>query len=251
MAVFKDYFSSSSDSYAAYRPDYPAELAQWLADCAPSRRTALDCACGTGQLGVLLAEYFQTVYAADASAAQIANAAARPNVAYRVAPAERSGLADGSVDLITVAQAAHWLDLPAFYAEARRVARPNALLALISYGVLHVDNAVIDGIIGRFYRQTIAPYWPPERRHVENGYADLPFPFARVDAPPFAMCKRWNLAQLSGYLSTWSAVAAARKVLPADPWARLEAELAAVWGGAETEYAVSWPLTVRAGRIKV
>jgi hypothetical protein len=39
---------------------------------------------------------------------------ARPHtqVDHRIAPAEASGLAEDSVDLVTVTQAAHWFDLP-------------------------------------------------------------------------------------------------------------------------------------------
>lgn len=31
MSGFKDHFSTASDRYAAHRPDYPAELYDWLA----------------------------------------------------------------------------------------------------------------------------------------------------------------------------------------------------------------------------
>ena len=59
---------------------------------------------------------------------------AHPRVEYRVAPAERSGLPDAAVDLVTLALAAHWFDLPRFYAEVRRVGRPRTAIALISSG---------------------------------------------------------------------------------------------------------------------
>jgi ubiquinone/menaquinone biosynthesis C-methylase UbiE len=65
------------------------------------------------------------VIATDASAKQIGSAEAHPGVEYRCARAEDCGLADGSVDLVVAAQAAHWFDRPAFYGEARRVARPG------------------------------------------------------------------------------------------------------------------------------
>ena len=41
---------------------------------------------------------------------------------------------DASVDLVLVAQAAHWFDLPAFYAEVARVLRPGGVLAVWSSG---------------------------------------------------------------------------------------------------------------------
>lgn len=49
MSGFRDHFSSTSNRYAAYRPDYPAALFTWLASGSPGRATASDCATGSGQ----------------------------------------------------------------------------------------------------------------------------------------------------------------------------------------------------------
>ena len=67
--------------------------------------------------------------ATDASADQIAQARPLDRVHYRVAVAEASGLGAGSVDLVPVAQAAHWFRLPAFHAEARWVLTPGGAVA--------------------------------------------------------------------------------------------------------------------------
>ena len=117
-------FSSVAREYANFRPGYPPELFAWLARIAPAREAVWDCGCGSGQASVALAEYFNTVHASDVAPEQIAAAKAHPRVRYSVAPAERSGLAAQSVDLVTVAQALHWFDVNAFYTEAVRVARP-------------------------------------------------------------------------------------------------------------------------------
>jgi SAM-dependent methyltransferase len=145
---FKDHFSTHAAGYAAHRPRYPTALVEYLAEIAPSLHLALDCGCGTGQLSVRLASRFERVVATDASASQIANAEPHDRVEYRVAPAEKSGLPDGTVDLITVAQAAHWLDLDSFYGEVRRVARHDGVVALVTYGVLHVEGDEV-GSTGR------------------------------------------------------------------------------------------------------
>ena len=79
---------------------------------------AWDVATGSGQAAVELAARFDRVVATDASAAQLASAEARPNVTYLHEPAERSSLDDASADLVTVAQALHWFDHRAFFAEA-------------------------------------------------------------------------------------------------------------------------------------
>ena len=112
--TFKDHFSARSADYAVYRPTYPAALVDYLAGLCAATELALDAGCGTGQLSVLLARRFHHVVATDASPQQIEKAEPHPGVEYRVAPAERSGLPDASVDLVAAAQAAHWFDLPAF-----------------------------------------------------------------------------------------------------------------------------------------
>src|SRR5207249_7256547 len=123
---FQDHFSDKAAGYAAYRPVYPPALVDALAALAPGRGLAWDAGCGSGQLSLLLAQRFDRVIATDASADQIAHATAHPKVEYRCAPAEASGLADGIADLAVAAQAAHWFDLPDYYAEVRRVAPPRA-----------------------------------------------------------------------------------------------------------------------------
>ena len=243
---FKEYFSSGSAGYAAYRPAYTIELVDELATISPGLLRALDCACGTGQLSVLLAERFEEVIATDASAAQIEKAQPREGVIYRTALAEDSGLPDASVDLITVAQAAHWLVLEKFYKEVRRIARPQAAIALITYGVLHVEGNV-DDALQHFYYETIGPYWPPERRHVEDGYRNLPFPFKEVALPPLAIDVDWCLDDLIGYIGTWSAVKAAEKATGSNPVEALEATLRKAWGDPASRRRVTWPLSIRAG----
>ncbi|MDH4557685.1 class I SAM-dependent methyltransferase [Pseudomonas sp. BN417] len=248
-ATFKDHFSSGSANYAAHRPTYPIALVDELAAVSPGHGLALDCGCGTGQLSVLLAERFDRVVATDASAAQVESAQPHDGVTYRAALAEDSGLPDASVDLITVAQAAHWLDLDKFYDEVRRIARPNAVVALITYGVLHVEGPV-DPLVQRFYCETIGPYWPAERRHVEEGYRSLPFPFQERQLPRLAIEVWWTLEDLLGYVNTWSAVKAAEKALGANPAVSLAAEIREVWGDPQVRRRVTWPLSLRVGNVQ-
>ncbi|CAO4144230.1 class I SAM-dependent methyltransferase [Methylorubrum aminovorans] len=250
MTAFKDHFSTNNASYAAHRPAYPPALVDFLADAAPDRDLALDVGCGTGQLSALLARRFAQVVAIDASAGQIAAAAPVERVRYHVAPAERSGLPDSSASLITVAQAAHWLDLAPFYDEVRRAARPRAVLALITYGVLHLADAAADRVVRHFYEDVIGPFWPPERKHVEDGYRALPFPFAALETPALDIEVRWRLADLIGYVETWSAVRAAETSVGRGPIERFRADLAAAWGEPDTIRDVRWPLSLRVGRVR-
>ncbi|HEU6443329.1 MAG TPA: class I SAM-dependent methyltransferase [Microvirga sp.] len=246
--AFKDHFSTRSSDYAAYRPTYPRALVDYLAGLCTQTEVALDVGCGTGQLSVLLAERFSRVVATDASAQQIGKAEAHERVEYRVAPAEQSGLSACSADLITAAQAAHWFDLNTFYEEARRVGKPGAVLALITYGVIQADPEIAP-VIQHFYRSVVGAYWPPERRHVEEGYRSFAFPFEEWDTPPLAIEVQWQASDLIGYVGTWSAVRGLEKAQGREPLERFQRDLLSRWGESQRRRIIRFPLSLRVGRM--
>lgn len=248
-AVFKDHFSAAAKGYAAFRPTYPDALIDLLADAAPGRAVAFDVACGTGQLSVPLARAFDRIEARDASAAQIASAEPHCSVRYGVAPAEASGLPDASVDLVVAAQAAHWFDLAAFYAEARRVGRQGAAIAIVSYATASVDDPAIAALVDHFYGQTLDPYWPPERVMVEDSYRTLPFPFDERATPDLMIEADWPLDRLIGYFDTWSAVRALERDGHRAEFDNFADTLRDAWGSPETTRRLSWPLAIRLGRL--
>jgi ubiquinone/menaquinone biosynthesis C-methylase UbiE len=242
-------FSTVAREYANFRPGYPPELFEWLASQVRNHDAAWDCGCGSGQASVTLAGYFDQVHATDVAPEQIAAARAHPRVAYSVAAAEHSGLAADSVDLVTVAQALHWFDVDAVYAEARRVARPGALLAVWTYPRPELADPHLDRLFLGFYRDVVGPYWPPERTHVEANYRTLPFPFEELPHPAFGLEFRWSLEQLAGYASSWSATARYRKATGKDPLPRLRAALAPGWPADGTAL-VRIPIVLRAGILR-
>lgn len=245
---FKDHFSAHADLYAQARPHYPAALFDWIAAEAPARGMCWDAGCGNGQASTALAQRFERVIATDPSEKQIGNAEARANIEYRVERAERTTLRDRSADAVTVAQALHWFDLPAFVAEVRRVAQPGALFAAWCYANCGVTPAV-DGVIAHLYDDILGAYWSPERRLVDAGYASLDIPFAPVAAPAFEMRVDWNARQLLDYLTSWSAAQKYFKATSHDAVAAIADGLIAAWGDPEQARPVRWTLAVRAGRV--
>lgn len=246
---FEDHFSAQSSAYAAFRPTYPKALVEYLASLSPGRHLAWDCGTGSGQAATLLASEFERVIATDASAEQIANAQQAIGVDYRVALASDSGLTEQSCDIVTVAQAAHWFDLPAFYAEVRRVLRPRGIIALWCYVQLETDSALLNDCVHEFQYGRVEPYWPPGRELVDAKYETLPFPFARVAAPQFEMSAEWTRDQLIGYISSWSAVARCRAEEGADPLPDLETEVSELWPDSDEVREVRWPLYLLVGRV--
>jgi len=247
MTGFKDHFSGHAASYAQARPLYPRALFEWLAREAPANELAWDAGCGNGQAAVALARDFAAVHATDPSATQIDAATPHPRVRYGVEAAEQCTLAAGSADLVTVAQALHWFDFGRHFAEVMRVLRPDGVYAAWSYGLMRIDPA-IDAVLAHFEHTVVGPYWPRERRHVDAGYRDIPFPLAPLAAPAFAMHHDWRLPQVLGYLETWSAVQRYRAARGTDPMPGLAAALAPAWGDPLQLRRVEWPLVVLAGR---
>jgi SAM-dependent methyltransferase len=245
MTGFKDHFSGYAALYADCRPSYPAALARVLAQLSPGRDLALDCGCGSGQLSVLLGDQFDRVVATDASTQQIGQAIAHPKVTYRVAPAEASGLDDASCDLVVAAQAAHWFDLPRYWAEVARVLKPGGVAALVGYGLLRIDPD-LDAVVDAFYTEGVGRFWPPERRLVDGGYRDIEFPFREVPAAQVDMTADWNRAQFLGYIATWSAVKAAEKQ-GLDPLPDFVTSVTALWPDESQLRTVHWPLLLRVG----
>jgi len=219
---------------------------EYLGTIAPSRQLAWDCGTGSGQAAVGLASAFDRIIATDASEKQIANTQSYDRVEYRVAPAENSGIGSKTIDLIMVAQALHWFDRDRFYAEARRVLKADGILAASAYNLLHIEKP-IDEVVNRYYYQVVGPFWPPERRLVEQ-FADLPFPFQEIDAPRFEMTAHWNLHHLLGYLGTWSSSQRFIAAKGSNPLEQIFDALSRTWGEPGQTRTISWPIVIRIGR---
>ncbi|MTW09868.1 methyltransferase domain-containing protein [Pseudoduganella eburnea] len=243
-----NWFEQGGRAYARFRPEYPRQLGTYLAELAPEHRVAVDVGCGNGQLTQLLVPYFERVVGLDPSEDQIANAAPGSRIEFQCAAAEELPLADGSANLITAAQAAHWFELPAFYREVRRVGASGAVVALISYGVLKLE-ASLNERFQRFYREEVGPYWPPERKLVDSGYATIEFPFDEITPPALNIDVEWHLSEFLGYMLTWSAVKRAKDDGNEAVLMAFANEFAALWGNPDRKRPVSWPVNMRIGRL--
>ena len=241
------YFERAAE-YAAHRPEYPPGLADWLARVAPARGFAWEAGCGSGQLTIPLAAHFERIVATDATPAQVAHARAHARVRYVAATAEAAPVRGGTADLVVAAQSAHWFDLPRYFAEVRRVARPGAIVALIAYGNAELEDEALSARFLRFYEDEVGTYWPAERRIIEEGYRTIDFPFAELEPPPLDLRTTWTAEQMLGYIGTWSAL---RQYYRAGQdrgvVERFADELRALWGPAARP--VRWPMPIRVGRV--
>lgn len=244
----KDNFSTRAGLYAQYRPHYPKELFDYIISHVKENELAWDCGTGNGQSAIPLSRHFKKVFATDISQKQISNAPQKENIIYAIEPAEKTSLSDSSVDLVTVAQAIHWFKFHAFYAEVRRVAKPGAVIAVWTYNLLKISKE-IDSIIYDHHFKMLGDYWDPERKYVNENYATIPFPFQEIKTPEFKIEVNWSLADLEGYLNTWSALQKFITANSYNPVGGVMNEIKKQWGVAERRN-IYFPVYLRLGTVK-
>jgi len=131
----------------------------------------------------------------------------------------------------------------------KRIGKDNSLFACWAYKVFQTNEPYLNELINKFYAETIHGYWDLERRHVDEEYKNVPFPFEEIENPGFTTRLEWNLGTLEGYLNTWSAVThyiSLKKRNPVDELlGTIKARLAP-----DIQLQMTFPIFMRIGRIK-
>ncbi len=126
-------YSHTAAQYARGRPDYPGTLVDWVA---PQPANVVDVAAGTGALTGRLLAGGHRVVAVEPVAEMLDQLRARHPAAIAVqALAEALPLRTGSADVVTIAQALHWLDPTGALDEVARVLRPGGTV-LAAYNLM-------------------------------------------------------------------------------------------------------------------
>ncbi len=130
-------FNKKADAYSSGRPAYsPAFIDELYSKYGLNDKSVIAAiGSGTGILTKQLLEKGSTVYAVEPNGEMRAKAEAAlksfRNFHSVNGTAENTGLKDGSVDFITVAQAFHWFDITLFKKECNRILKPNGKIFLI------------------------------------------------------------------------------------------------------------------------
>jgi SAM-dependent methyltransferase len=222
MKPTKNLFSDHASDYSKFRPHYPKELYDYLFSLVPNHEKAWDAGTGNGQVAVKLAEHFSRVIATDISATQLRLAPTRENITYIRERAESVSLENNAFDLVTVAQALHWFDVPAFFENVHQSLKNKGVLACWGYQLIEGTDDIQRHLVD-FYHHVIGPYWAPERNDIDNAYTSLPIPFQIKKR--FSLEVNWSKSELFGYLRTWSAVQSFLKERKTDPVTILEKDL--------------------------
>ena len=205
--------------YGRYRPKYPESLIKHLLDYhlqnGGGQELALDVCCGSGQSTFQLQEHFKQCVGVDVSRAQIKEAqekasssGVKDNVKFLVADATQLPVESGTVDLVTVATAWHWIqDKIRFYSECKRVLKPKGCVAVYSYGIMPIPapNHSASQLIQHFIHTTLKEYyWRKELEDVHNEYKGVILPFCNIKRHDLVMSHQMSVADLIGFVSSWS-----------------------------------------------
>jgi SAM-dependent methyltransferase len=202
--TFTSYDREQGNKYANARRDYHPSLYQTVLD----RHTStggkldllLDVGCGPGLAIRVLAPHFTHAIGLDPSSGMVDTARSLGGVDstsspihYELSTAEQLGsnlsppIEDGSVDLITASNAAHWFNMPAFWVAAARVLKPGGTVALWTSGHVcahpSMPNAeAIQAAFDAHQEKYLVPYYEPGNLLTRNRYTTLPLPWT-LDSP--------------------------------------------------------------------
>ncbi|XP_068661061.1 uncharacterized protein [Aristolochia californica] len=256
-------FNKQADLYSETRPTYPDDLFEFIASKTSNHLLAWDVGAGNGQAAVALARIYEKVVGTDTSAQQLSHAPKLPNVRYQQTAAtisipelEQAVAPRASVDLVTVAQAFHWFDLPSFYEQVNWILRrPGGVLAVWCYTEPQVDDAV-DDVFWKLYKES-GPFWAPQRQMVDDRYRSVDFPFDPVEGEghtgPFEFKggKWMNLDKFLTYVRSWSAYQTAKEKGMELLKEEVIQDFQRAWGGDGSALKlVKFPVHLRIGRIR-
>ena len=205
--------------YSKYRPTYPKSLVKlllgYLLQNGGSQDLALDVGCGSGQSTFQLQGYFKQCLGIDISGAQIKEAQEKAklmeveeNVKFLVRDAANLSVESGTVDLITAATAWHWIpDKNNFHTECKRALKSKGCLALYAYGLVRLPapHYLTNELIYCFCFNTLKDYWHEAINDVFKEYREVVLPFHNVERHDLVMSQKASLADLIGFISSWSA----------------------------------------------
>ncbi|GER57212.1 S-adenosyl-L-methionine-dependentmethyltransferases superfamily protein [Striga asiatica] len=210
-------FIKQAEQYSVGRPSYPNQLFDFIATKTPSHDLAWDVGTGSGQAARSLANIYKNVIATDTSPKQLEYAAKLPNITYKhtspcmtISELQEKIGPKSSVDLVTIAQAMHWFDLPKFYQQVKwALKKPDGVIAAWCYTSPEV-NPGVDSVLKRYCTNCVTPHWAPARRFVAEKYETIEFPFGPVDGlennGPFRFNSEevMDLERYLTYLKSWS-----------------------------------------------
>ena len=236
-----------ASAYAQFRPHYSTKIRDGIKSFMEKHGCGFDCmadvATGTGQALAYWTDVFRKCIGVDISGEQIKNARAAfqekgvKNVEFHVCPAEDVSLSSSSCDLVTCAQAWHWLDAETLYKEATRILRKPGILAVYGYGIpFFPSNQTATDVTLKFHNVTLANYWHTNRGHIVNHYKEVELPYPVTERHDITQEWPIPLSHYMGYLGTWSGYCKYKEDNPGDdPLGQVYKELKEAFSARDTD----------------
>jgi ubiquinone/menaquinone biosynthesis C-methylase UbiE len=201
--------------YALFRPQYSTKIRDviraFMKKHSCSFDSMVDVACGSGQGTHFWTDSFKNCIGLDISKEQIKNAKEKfnsmgvKNVDFGVSSAENLPKHLKECDLVTIAQAWHWINADAFYKEADRVLKSPGVLAVYGYGIPYFKNSTkASNIVLHYHNVTLKDYWDPHRCHIVNKYSEVKLPYETAERHDLVQEWPVPLPHFISYLGTWS-----------------------------------------------
>ena len=200
--------------YARFRPTYPKAILDIISGFLSKNNggfgLAVDVGCGSGQSTFYLSSLFKNCLGTDISEVQVAQAQKKcqelniKNVGFKVGDATNLPIESGTVDMLSCAQAWHWMEPEGLYREANRVLKPKGCLAIYGYGNPQLTNKGCNELLSHFYYNTLKGCWHEKRKHVENLYREVKLPYQKTERHDFNSSRHMQMSAFIGYVSSWS-----------------------------------------------
>lgn len=158
---FEPRFGHAAREFDRYRPDYPPELFEHILSAIPKDRRdrAMDLGAGTGKSTRPLLAHFREVIAVEPDAGMAAKLKQEiPHVTVLTTTVEACEQPELSVNLITIANALHWMDFTKVFAYAWKWLRAGGILAVYDRPLPKATEA-----IDRIVLAELRGPWKPHR----------------------------------------------------------------------------------------
>jgi len=165
------YHGSFTSRYGGLRPEPPAELIAVLGALAPATppRLVVDLGSGTGISARAWPAHADRVLGIEHNPEMLAAARAAPQVGYRHALAQETGLPDACADVVTCAQSFHWMEHRSTIDEIARVLRPEGVFAAYDYDWPPLADWEADAaFLAVLEASGVDPARPEKARHTER-----------------------------------------------------------------------------------
>jgi ubiquinone/menaquinone biosynthesis C-methylase UbiE len=229
--------------YHDFRPRYPEALVKSILSLVPEagdRQLYIDVACGSGQLTELIGPFFDITIGFDRSFEQL-SAVSKNNssIKYQASSAFELPLESKSVDLLTVAQALHWLvPYERFFSEVERVLKLGGVFVTVAYTFPQVMHDKANAIVNRFYLDILGGHlhpgqtgcwWDTDRPTIDGFYSNIPFSRQPI-LKKFPTKVNLSIENYFNYLKTLSAYRTYLRKGNPDPLPAMQTEMLQVVG---------------------